>query len=212
MSPPSDGPAPRDPRQPPHPQLHITDTDLIVPPLRQYSSQTGDRSPVSTSPAGLGPGALLVGGVGGAGVGGMAVGGGSGVLTASGGDDTVHRSGSSSGLPGTSKQTRTCFKCQGPLTSQFVRALGGTFHLDCFECKVTSPRQPNAASLVLTLVCIGLRRDSGFQVLPRRRRVGPGTVPAVREGLLPATRSSMPRLRRGPARLVHHGARPEIPH
>lgn len=29
---------------------------------------------------------------------------------------------------------RTCKKCGEPLTGQFVRALGGTFHLDCFKC------------------------------------------------------------------------------
>ncbi|RMZ84605.1 hypothetical protein DV737_g1097, partial [Chaetothyriales sp. CBS 132003] len=29
---------------------------------------------------------------------------------------------------------RTCNKCREPLTGQFVRALHGTFHLDCFKC------------------------------------------------------------------------------
>ncbi|OAP63252.1 hypothetical protein AYL99_02479 [Fonsecaea erecta] len=29
---------------------------------------------------------------------------------------------------------RQCRKCGEPLTGQFVRALGGTFHLDCFKC------------------------------------------------------------------------------
>lgn len=31
---------------------------------------------------------------------------------------------------------RLCKKCGEPLTGQFVRALGGTFHLDCFKCRV----------------------------------------------------------------------------
>lgn len=31
---------------------------------------------------------------------------------------------------------RLCKKCGEPLTGQFVRALGGTFHLDCFRCRV----------------------------------------------------------------------------
>lgn len=35
-----------------------------------------------------------------------------------------------------SGQMRRCKKCGEPLTGQFVRALGGTFHLDCFKCKV----------------------------------------------------------------------------
>jgi hypothetical protein len=35
-----------------------------------------------------------------------------------------------------SGQVRMCKKCGEPLTGQFVRALGGTFHLDCFRCRV----------------------------------------------------------------------------
>ncbi|KAG0647994.1 Rho-type GTPase-activating 1 [Hyphodiscus hymeniophilus] len=35
----------------------------------------------------------------------------------------------------TSGQMRMCKKCGEPLTGQFVRALGGTFHLDCFKCR-----------------------------------------------------------------------------
>ncbi|KXX83052.1 Rho-type GTPase-activating protein 1 [Madurella mycetomatis] len=34
-----------------------------------------------------------------------------------------------------SGQVRTCRKCGEPLTGQFVRALDGTFHLDCFRCR-----------------------------------------------------------------------------
>ncbi|KAH6636656.1 hypothetical protein F5144DRAFT_188729 [Chaetomium tenue] len=34
-----------------------------------------------------------------------------------------------------SGQLRTCKKCGEPLTGQFVRALDGTFHLDCFKCR-----------------------------------------------------------------------------
>jgi hypothetical protein len=37
-----------------------------------------------------------------------------------------------------SGQMRVCKKCGEPLTGQFVRALGGTFHLDCFKCKVSA--------------------------------------------------------------------------
>lgn len=32
---------------------------------------------------------------------------------------------------------RICKKCGEPLTGQFVRALEGTFHLDCFRCRVS---------------------------------------------------------------------------
>lgn len=34
-----------------------------------------------------------------------------------------------------SGQTRVCNKCGEPLTGQFVRALDGTYHLDCFKCQ-----------------------------------------------------------------------------
>lgn len=47
-----------------------------------------------------------------------------------------------------SGQVRMCKKCGEPLTGQFVRALDGTFHLDCFKCRVSlpprkSPRTPS---------------------------------------------------------------------
>lgn len=35
------------------------------------------------------------------------------------------------------KSNRICKKCDQPLTGQFVRALGGTFHLECFLCRVS---------------------------------------------------------------------------
>ena len=37
-----------------------------------------------------------------------------------------------------SGQVRICKKCGEPLTGQFVRALDGTFHLDCFKCRVST--------------------------------------------------------------------------
>ena len=46
-----------------------------------------------------------------------------------------NRSRTRSGKTG-SGQLRVCKKCGDPLTGQFVRALGGTFHLDCFRCRV----------------------------------------------------------------------------
>jgi len=39
---------------------------------------------------------------------------------------------------GTAKEQRMCGKCGTHLTGQFVRALGGTFHLECFTCHVSS--------------------------------------------------------------------------
>ncbi|KAF6220252.1 hypothetical protein HO133_003384 [Letharia lupina] len=36
---------------------------------------------------------------------------------------------------GKSHTVRLCHKCGEPLTGQFVRALGGTFHLECFKCR-----------------------------------------------------------------------------
>lgn len=97
-----------------------------------------------------------------------------------------------------SAQARVCKKCGLQLTGQFVRALDGTFHLDCFKCRVNAcpPFSTPLSSLflfphpslfdpvsflpiptspplyprdVLTLCLTGLRRDRGIQVLPRRR-------------------------------------------
>ena len=34
---------------------------------------------------------------------------------------------------------RICTKCNEVLPGQYVRALGGTWHLECFKCKVSSP-------------------------------------------------------------------------
>jgi hypothetical protein len=38
--------------------------------------------------------------------------------------------------PGSST-TRICKKCGEPLLGQFVRALGATFHLECYQCQVS---------------------------------------------------------------------------
>lgn len=37
-----------------------------------------------------------------------------------------------------SGQSRVCGKCGGHLTGQFVRALGDTYHLECFTCHVSA--------------------------------------------------------------------------
>jgi hypothetical protein len=39
--------------------------------------------------------------------------------------------------PKKSGSSRICGKCGQPLTGQFVRALGDTFHLECFTCYVS---------------------------------------------------------------------------
>ena len=57
--------------------------------------------------------------------------------------------GSTGGKPATS---RICKKCGESLTGQFVRALGGTFHLDCFKCQVSRmDLPPNPRLLTLPL-------------------------------------------------------------
>ena len=48
---------------------------------------------------------------------------------------------------------RICKKCGEALTGQFVRALGGTFHLDCFRCRV------GKSSPLLTVDA-----DAGFRI------------------------------------------------
>lgn len=39
---------------------------------------------------------------------------------------------------GAVKEQRMCGKCGTHLTGQFVRALGGTYHLECFTCHVSN--------------------------------------------------------------------------
>lgn len=56
------------------------------------------------------------------------------------------------GAKSSSGTLRMCKKCGEPLTGQFVRALGGTFHLDCFKCAVSNPFQVQA-TLILTQPC-----------------------------------------------------------
>ncbi len=53
----------------------------------------------------------------------------------SSGESKRSRSRTRNGKTG-SGQLRICKKCGEPLTGQFVRALGGTFHLECFRCAV----------------------------------------------------------------------------
>lgn len=81
-------------------------------------------------------------------------------------DRSRHRGGKRTG----SGQLRLCKKCGEPLTGQFVRALGGTFHLDCFKCKVSSPI-PNCVQAVRNLLTdrsVGLRSDRRVKILPGR--------------------------------------------
>jgi hypothetical protein len=51
-------------------------------------------------------------------------------------DRSQSRSNGGAGAKTSSGSKRICKKCGELLTGQFVRALGGTFHLDCFRCRV----------------------------------------------------------------------------
>jgi len=125
MSHPSDGRRSIDSRQP----LPPLNTELLDPSgssLQQQQSwnrQPDERSPV-TPGEGVGGGVSgQVGGVGGSGAGGNSGTDGNGVIS-HGNSPKSH--------------TRICQKCGNALTGQFVRALGGTYHLDCFKCRVST--------------------------------------------------------------------------
>ena len=49
---------------------------------------------------------------------------------------------------GGGSKSRFCMKCGESLTGQFVRALGGTFHLDCFRCEVSCEDQAGRARVL----------------------------------------------------------------
>ena len=59
---------------------------------------------------------------------------------------------------------RVCKKCGETLTGQFVRALGGTFHLECFKCRVRHCA-PCSSDLNDTKSVLGLWSSRGFQIL-----------------------------------------------
>ena len=69
------------------------------------------------------------------------------------------------GAPGgkSSGTLRVCKKCGEALTGQFVRALGGTFHLDCFRCRV---RGVSEICCYLLMLCPGLFRYCRLEILP----------------------------------------------
>ncbi len=52
-----------------------------------------------------------------------------------------------------SGQLRMCKKCGEPLTGQFVRALGGTFHLECFRCRVSLSCCVSSLHALMPLFC-----------------------------------------------------------
>ena len=66
------------------------------------------------------------------------------------------------GAPGakSSGTLRLCKKCGEALTGQFVRALGGTFHLDCFRCRVSALGNQN--EVVILTRYLGLRGHRCF--------------------------------------------------
>lgn len=67
---------------------------------------------------------------------------------------------------------RVCQKCGEHLTGQFVRALGATFHLECFRCEVRTSRVARLcppSRIVLTGSNLGLRSNRRVKILPGRR-------------------------------------------
>lgn len=65
-----------------------------------------------------------------------------------------------------SGQQRTCGKCQRHLTGQFVRALGDTYHLECFTCHVSAPGCV-AMGCKYADEILGLWQDCRLEVLSR---------------------------------------------
>ena len=76
-------------------------------------------------------------------------------------DRSRTRTNGGAALKSSNSTLRVCKKCGETLTGQFVRALGGTFHLECFKCRV---RHCPQCSYYLndTKSVIGLWSSRGF--------------------------------------------------
>ena len=68
-----------------------------------------------------------------------------------------------------SGQQRTCGKCQRNLTGQFVRALGDTYHLECFTCHVRTKNRVQVSRECIANNVAGLWQDRSLQVLSSAR-------------------------------------------
>lgn len=114
------------------------------------------------------------------------------------------------GLGGKSLSQRTCLKCNQSLTGQFVRAIGGTFHLECFKCRVSVC----AIGIVETLLTphLGLRTSCSIQVFPRGRRRRRRAISTLRDRLLPKIGPTLLCLWRGASRVLCHGFGSKVPH
>ncbi len=64
---------------------------------------------------------------------------------------------------------RICKKCGEPLLGQFVRALDGMFHLQCFKCRVSALISPKSKASINTQSA-GLFTNRSFKVFPRGQR------------------------------------------
>ena len=93
------------------------------------------------------------------------------------------RPGGGSGAKSPSNTPRVCKKCDESLTGQFVRALGGTFHLECFKCMVSifGWNGTRKETFLLTFFSrIGLRSDCRIEIFPGRPRGWKWSIPVVR--------------------------------
>jgi len=103
---------------------------------------------------------------------------------------------------------RVCKKCGEPLVGQFVRALGATFHLECFRCEVSGiglEKKDVIRSDADLVVVVGLRPDCRVQVFPCRRGRWQWTISPLRDRLFSTFESALSRVWWCSARLVYHG-------
>ena len=108
-----------------------------------------------------------------------------------------------------SGQQRICGKCQKSLTGQFVRALGDTYHLECFTCNVCSLSVSLHRLCVRLTRSLGLRQDCRLKILPSTRS-STESISTLRDRLLPAAGPPLLRLWRCSARILHHCAGSQV--
>jgi len=99
---------------------------------------------------------------------------------------TSHTSASTSktsGIQTASANGVICMKCNLPITGQFVKAIGGIHHLECFRCGVRAPLR-SQTQLTHFILCRTATRSSLISFSPSKGPMVNSTLSAKRTTLV----------------------------